>query len=93
MWSFSNMHYKLKVNCIVSIPQLKVKSKNETFGIPKEYQNLVCIICVCILYVCVHCMYVYVYMHVFVCDSVCVCVSGVRACVRACVCVWLYVHV
>ena len=53
---FSNMHCKLKVNCIFSIPKLKVKSKNKTFGIPKlkVYQNLMygyiiymCALCVC----------------------------------------------
>ena len=34
------MHCKLKVNCTISMPNLKLKSKNKTFGIPKEYQNL-----------------------------------------------------
>ena len=34
------MHFKLKVNCKISIPKLKLKSKNKTFGIPKVYQNL-----------------------------------------------------
>ena len=40
MWSLSNMHCKLKVNCTTPIPQLKLKSKNITFGISKVYQNL-----------------------------------------------------
>ena len=44
MWSFQvAVHFKLKVNCttlIISIPKLKLKSKNKTFGIPKVFQNL-----------------------------------------------------
>ena len=37
------MHFKLKVTCttpIRSIPKLKTKFENKTFGIPKVYQNL-----------------------------------------------------
>ena len=34
------IYFKLKVNCPTPISKLKLKSKNETFGIPKVYQHL-----------------------------------------------------